>query len=276
MEPVIITAALTGSLVSREQTPHVPITPEEIAAAGVAATAAGASMLHIHVRDELGKPSMRDEVFEEVVARLRDGGSNAILNLTTGGAGIYTGADRYSQLALKPEMGSFDCGSMNFGEWVFENSPAFLRELAGAFLEHGAKPEVEVFDVGQIGSALRLRDEGLLEEPIHFQFVLGVKGGAPGSSEQLLYMRNLIPDDATWSICAIGRAQLPLNVVGILEGGHVRTGLEDNIYYHRGVLAESSAQLVGRLARIAGELGRPVATPDQARQILSLPTAVGS
>src|SRR5207244_5790660 len=155
-------------------------------------------------------------------------------------------------------------------ERVFENSAQFLREMAQAFLDCGAKPEIECFDVGQIGNALRLRDEGLLKDPLHFQFVLGVRGGAPGTIETALHMRSLIPADATWSVCGIGRVQLPLNVLCLIAGGHVRTGLEDNIYYHRGVIAESNAQLVSRIARIAQEIGRPVPTPDDARQLLSL------
>jgi 3-keto-5-aminohexanoate cleavage enzyme len=213
---------------------------------------------------------MRGELFEEITVGLREAGCNAVLNFTTGGGGVYKGAQRYGHLTLRPEMASFDCGSMNFGDWVFENSPSFLRELAQAMKRHKVKPEIEIFDVGQIGNALRLIEEGLLATPAHFQFVLGVRGGAPASSEQLLYMRRLLPCSATWSVCALGRSQLPLNVYGLIEGGHVRTGLEDNIYYARGVLAKSNAELVARLVRIAMEIGRPVATPSDTREILGL------
>jgi 3-keto-5-aminohexanoate cleavage enzyme len=271
MDPVVICAAVTGSITTRESNPHLPISVEEIVESSVGAWHAGAAMLHIHARDEDGVPTQRLDCFEPIVAGLREAGCDAILNLTTGSsAGRATGAERYECLKLRPEMGSFDCGSMNFDERLFENSPPFLRELAKAFLAAGAKPEIECFDVGQIGNALRLRDEGLLEDPLHFQLVLGVRGGAPATIEQALYMRSLLPADATWSICAIGRHQLMLNLLCLVTGGHARTGLEDNIYYARGVLAESNAQLVSRLVRLAGELGRPVASPKEARAILKL------
>jgi 3-keto-5-aminohexanoate cleavage enzyme len=213
----------------------------------------------------------RLERFTPIVEGVREAGADVILNLTTGSAaGRADGAARYECLALKPEMASFDCGSFNFGERVFQNSMEFLRSLARAWAEHGVKPEIECFDVSHIGQGLSLRDEGLLQDPLHFQFVLGVPGGAPASIEQVLYMRTLIPDEATWSICAIGRHQLPLGTFALIAGGHVRTGLEDNIYYSRGVLAEGNGQLVERIVRLANELGRPVATPDEARNVLSL------
>ena len=169
-------------------------------------------------------------------------------------------------------MASFDCGSLNFGEWLFENPLPFLRDMAQAFRDRGVKPEIECFEVGHVYTALRLRDEGLLEDPLHFQFVLGVPGGAPGTLEAALYMRSLIPADATWSICGIGRAQLVMNLLCLMHGGHLRTGLEDNSYYHRGRYAASNAELVERLVRVAGEVGRPVASPDEARVILGLAT----
>jgi 3-keto-5-aminohexanoate cleavage enzyme len=270
-QPVVVTAALTGAITERDRNPNLPITVEENVNAAIEAWQAGASVVHIHARAEDGEPSQHVEHFAPIVEGIRAANCDVILNLTTGSAaGRFTGADRYQCLALRPEMASFDCGSMNFGERVFENSMAFLRDLAEACDSAGAKPEIEVFDVGQIGNALRLRDEGLLHDPLHFQFVLGVQGGAPATVEQVQVMRTLIPDDATWSICALGRTQLPLNVLALITDGHVRTGLEDNIYYRRGILAESNAQLVRRVVRIAEELGRPVATPAQAREALSL------
>ncbi len=274
--PVVICAAVTGSVTTRDGNPNLPITVDEIVESSLEAWRAGASMLHLHARDEDGVPTQRLDRFEPIVEGLREAGCDAILNLSTGSAaGRASGAERYVCLQLRPELGSLDCGSINFGDWVFENSPQFLRDVARAFLDAGAKPELECFDVGQIANALRLRDEGLVEDPLHFQLVLGVPGGAPGTIEQALYMRSLLPADATWSICGIGRHQLTLNTFCLIAGGHVRTGLEDNVYYARGVLAESNAQLVERLVRLAGELGRPVATPDEARAILSLRSGRG-
>src|SRR5438132_1687563 len=224
MDSVVICAAVTGSITTRESNPHLPITVDEIVDSSVEAWRAGAAMLHIHARDEDGVPTQRLDRFEPIVEGIREAGCDVVLNLTTGSsAGRATGAERYECLKLRPELGSFDCGSMNFDERLFENSPQFLRELARAFLDLGVKPEIECFDVGQIGNALRLRDEGLLEDPLHFQLVLGVRGGAPATIEQALYMRSLLPPDATWSICAIGRHQLMLNTLCLLTGGHVRT-----------------------------------------------------
>jgi 3-keto-5-aminohexanoate cleavage enzyme len=167
-------------------------------------------------------------------------------------------------------MATFDAGTKNFGEHVFENSLPFLRDLAVAFREHGVKPEIECFDTGHILTTLRLRDEGLLDGPLHFQFVLGVAGGAAATTAQVLLMRSMIPADSTWSICGIGRSQLPMNMIAMVEGGHIRTGLEDNIYYRRGELADNE-RLVQRVVRIAREADVELADPDRAREILSIP-----
>jgi 3-keto-5-aminohexanoate cleavage enzyme len=167
-------------------------------------------------------------------------------------------------------MASYDAGSVNMRDTVFPNTVPFLREMGGAFLERKVLPEVEVFEAGHIDTALRLRDEGVLEDPLHFNLVLGVRGGAPGTIAQAVFMLAMIPDDASWSICGLGRTQLPLNVFGLVAGGHVRTGLEDNMNYARGELA-TNPQLVERIVRIAAEVGRPVASPAEAREILSLP-----
>lgn len=277
MDPVIITAAITGSITTADANPHLPISVEQNVESILGAAEAGAAMVHVHAREEDGEPTQRLERFAPIVEGVRKAGCDVVLNLTTGSAaGRARGADRYANLVLEPEVCSFDCGSMNFGERVFENSLAFLRELATAAKEHGVKPEIECFDTGQLMTGLKLHADGFIDgPPLLFQFVLGVQGGAPATPETLLYMRSLIPDDAVWSVCALGRHQLPLNVLAMLLGGHVRTGLEDNIYYSRGVLAESNAQLVARIVRIASELGRPVATPDDARQILGLRVRVG-
>jgi 3-keto-5-aminohexanoate cleavage enzyme len=273
-DAVIVQAAVTGSLVDRSTNPNVPIATDEIVRASLDAWRAGASIIHLHAREEDGTPTQDVERFRPVVDELREAGCEAVLNLSTGSAGGRVGGvpKRWECLELDPEMASFDCGSLNFGEWLFENPLPFLRDMARAIRERRVKPEIECFEIGHVHTALRLREERLLDDPLHFQFVLGVPGGSPGTVDAALYMRSLIPPDATWSICGIGRAQLPMNMLCLMHGGHLRTGLEDNSYYHRGRYAESNAQLVERLVRIADEVGRPVATPEEARAILGLPT----
>ena len=272
MKPLIITAALTGAITTTEQSENLPITVDEIVEAGVEAWKAGAAILHVHAREEDGQPTQRIERFAPTVEGLHAAGCEAIINLSTGSAGgRAAGAIRYRCLELGPEMGSLDCGSVNFGERVFENPMPFLRELAQAFLDAGVKPEIECFEAGHIENALTLRAEGLLADPLHFQLVLGLKGGSPATMAHVAFLRSLIPSGATWGVCGLGRNQLPMNMLALVSDGHARTGLEDNVYYSRGVLAESNAQLVERIVRIAGETGRPVATPAQARELLALP-----
>ncbi len=271
---LIISAATTGSWPTKAQNPNVPTTPEEIAAAAVACGEAGAAIAHIHVRDEQERVTCDPELYGRVRELVEAAGSNVIINMSTGGgAGTSTDEDRMAPVALRPEVASFDCGSVNFGERVFINSPAFLRELAIRMNDAGVKPEIECFEPGHIWNALRLIDDGLLQPPFWFQFVLGVRGGSPPEVKQLLHMVEMLPAGAHWSVCGIGRAQLPLGLAAMAMGGHVRTGLEDNIWYHKGELAQSNAQLVARLARIAAEMGRPLATPDQVRALLQLRNA---
>jgi 3-keto-5-aminohexanoate cleavage enzyme len=269
-DPCIISVAITGSVTQPSQTPHLPITPRQIADSAIEAFNAGASIAHIHVRDpESGMPTHNLEYFDEIAQRVR-GKCDMVLNFTTGG---YPGMDaeaRMESLTLEPEVGSFDAGSMNFGPGVFLNPPDFLRELASRFLKYNVRPELECFDVGMIGNCLRLINEGLIEEPLWWQFVLGVPGGAPAEPKTLLHMVDMLPVGSQWSVIGIGSGQLPMNMLAIMLGGHVRTGLEDNIYYKRGVLAESNAQFVERLARLTREMGREVATPADARRLLGL------
>lgn len=267
--PVVICAAVTGSITDRSVTPHVPMTSDEIIASSVEAWEAGASMIHLHARDEDGTPAYETERFAELVDGIRAAGCDAVLNLSTGsGGGTFRGAQRYACLDLAPEVGSFDCGSTNFNDWIFENGRPFLEEMAAAFARNDVMPEIECFDASHVQNALDLCAAGVLREPLHFQFVLGVRGGAPATLAQVAHMRAMLPASATWSACGIGRAQLPMNLISLASGGHVRTGLEDNAYLHRGELAVSNRQLVKRVARLAGEIGRPVATPDEAREIL--------
>jgi 3-keto-5-aminohexanoate cleavage enzyme len=276
-EPVVIQCAVTGSQPpDRERRPNLPLTPDEIADAALTAWQAGAAVVHLHAREEDGTPTQDAGAFADLVRRVRDRGCEAILNLSTGTAGGAAFRDeRYEVLGLKPEMASFDSGSVNFGDRIFEGDLPFLRRMAAAFREAGTAPEIECFDTGHVGIALALREEGLLDDPLRVQFVLGVPGsGVPATIAQVEHLRRLLPADAPWSVCAIGRAQLPLNTYCLIAGGHVRTGLEDNLHLARGRLA-TNAELVERIVRLAGELGREVATVGQARELLRLPGAIG-
>ncbi|MFT4039939.1 MAG: 3-keto-5-aminohexanoate cleavage protein [Thermomicrobiales bacterium] len=271
---LIISAATTGSWPTKAQNPNVPTTPEEIAAAAIACGEAGAAIVHIHVRDEQERVNCDPALYNRVRELVEAAGSNVILNMSTGGgAGTSTDEDRMAPITLAPEIASYDCGSVNFGERVFINSPSFLRELALRMNAAGVKPEIECFEPGHVWNALRLIDDGLLQPPFWFQFVLGVRGGSPPEVKQLLHMVEMLPEGAHWSVCGIGRAQLPLGLAAMAMGGHARTGLEDNLWYHKGEMAQSNAQLVARLVRIAGEMGRPIATPDQVRTLFQLRTA---
>lgn len=271
-DKLIISAALTGSSPTKAQNSALPVTPEEIAEAAIACWNAGAAIVHLHVRDENERMICDPVRFAKAVELIKASGSDVIINLSTsGGPGILDDAHRLGPPALRPEIASFDCGSLNFGRSVFINSPSFLDALSAAMLEHGVLPEIECFDSGHVTSALALVAEGKLAAPLWFQMVLGVRGGASGDVRNLVHMVEMLPPGTLWSCCGIGRAQLPLNLVAMAMGGHVRTGLEDNIYYHKGQLAESNAHLVERVARIAAEVGRPIASPAETRAILGLP-----
>jgi 3-keto-5-aminohexanoate cleavage enzyme len=270
-QPLIISAALVGSWPTKAQNPTVPITEEEIAQAAIDCWRAGAAIVHIHVRNDEGRVTCDPARYAKVRDLITAQNCDVIINMSTGGgAGQTTDEQRMEPVSLSPEIASFDCGSVNFGKGVFINSPNFLDELATKMNQYGVLPEIECFEAGHVANAHRLIDEGKLKPPHWFQFVLGVRGGAPGTMQQLVHLIGMLPPDAQWSVCGIGRAQLPLGMAAMAMGGHVRTGLEDNLYYHKGELATSNAQLVERLVRLAGELGRPVASPADARSILGL------
>jgi 3-keto-5-aminohexanoate cleavage enzyme len=273
-KPLIISCAITGSITTRDQNPNLPYTAAEIAESALGAIEAGAVSVHIHVREDDGTPSNRAELYEQVFSAIR-GRSDALICATTGsGNGKYKGYERMTPLHLGPDLASFDAGSMNFGSRVFENSPEFLATLAGEIGSRRILAEVEAFDLGQISNALRLAGDGMLPGAAcntwFFQFCLGVQGGAPFSASTILAMRDMLPENAEWSVLGIGRSQLPAAMIALVEGGHVRTGLEDNVYYRKGEPAESNAQFVQRIVRLAHEVGRPVATVREARQMLGL------
>lgn len=275
MEKLIITAALVGAEVTKEDTPYLPVTPKEIAIAAEEAREAGASIAHIHVRDENGAPSQSKEIYQKAIEEIQKR-TDIIIQVSTGGAVGMTAQERLQPLSLRPEMGTLTTGTVNFGQDVFMNSPDMLTTFAEEFERYGVKPEFEIFDVGMIANAMHLVKKGYFTGHLHFDFVMGVPGAIPATAENLLHMvRELnrfsveMKRDMTWTVAGIGRHQLPMATLGILLGGHVRVGLEDNIYYVKGKLA-TNQELVARVARIAKELGREIATPDEARKILHL------
>lgn len=272
MDKVIITAAITGSRMQRDIAPYIPITPEEIAQSAIESWEAGASIVHIHVRDpKTGMGSQDVDLFRRAVDPIR-ATTDVVVCLTTSGVpGLNLPTDeRLAPLELKPELASFDAGSINLGGQPFINTNEFLDEAAIKMKEFGVKPEIEVFDLGMIVTALRMRDEGKLDDPLHFQFVLGTPAGAPATPKSFLHFLEHIPGNATWSTIGIGKRQIDMAMMALIMGGHIRIGMEDNIYLQHGVLAKTNAELVERAIRVCKEYGRDVATPDEARTILGL------
>jgi 3-keto-5-aminohexanoate cleavage enzyme len=269
MEKLIITAAITGAETTKEMNPHLPCSPEEQADAAYECWKAGASVVHLHVRDAQNRPSQSLELFEKVSKLIRSR-CDLILQYSTGGAVGTPVKERAAPLALKPEMASLNVGSINFGNEVFENLPQDIDALAGIMVSQGIKPEIEVYDLGMLEYGVSLVKKGAIPSPAHFQFVLGTKYGLSGSPENLFLMKNKLPANATFAVAGIGRFQLLLAPVAIGSGGHVRVGFEDNLYFSKGVLAQSNAQLVARIVELANLLERPVANPAEARKILKL------
>jgi 3-keto-5-aminohexanoate cleavage enzyme len=270
MDPVIITCAITGAETTRERQPNLPVTPKEQAEAAAECVKAGASIIHLHVREDDGKASQRPERFKEAIDAIRAKAPGVIIQISTGGAVGESIENRARPLSLKPEMASLNLGTMNFGDDVFYNHPRDIVGLAAKMREHGVMPELEIYEAGMLESAFRLAKQGVLREPLHMQFVLGVPGGMSGEARNLLHLVSFLPSGIHWGVAGVGRYQLPLAVQALVMGGHVRVGFEDNIFYSKGVVAKSNAQLVERVVRIAGEIGRPVAKPEEARKILGI------
>ena len=269
MQKLIITAALTGAEVTRAQQPALPITPEEIAVAAEECARAGASIVHVHARNPDGSPTQDKETYRQIIEAIKSR-CDVIVQVSTGGAVGMTPQERLTPVTLVPEMATLSMGSVNFGGDVFMNHPADMEVFAKTMQQLGVKPELEIFDSGMLTTANRWLKEGLLTGPLHFDFVLGIPGGMAGTPEALLYLKSQLPEGATWTVAGIGAAQLSLGTLAILLGGHVRVGFEDNVYYRKGELAQSNAQLVARIARISRELDREVATPDEARGLLGI------
>lgn len=284
---VILTCAVTGAAPLGKNSRYVPVRPEEIAAEALAAARAGAAMVHLHVRDpETGLQSMDIALYRDLVARIRDAGTDAIINLTTGpGARYDPPVDEPSTattivktprlrtqhvLALRPEVCSFDVATMNFNASAMVNTPSHLLAMAALIAEAGATPELEVFDLGHVGLALQLLKDGHVPANAFFQFCLGVKGGAPATTEAMLAMKGLLPPGTVWSAFGIGRSQFPMVAQSVILGGHCRVGLEDNLFLGEGILSPGNAPLVERAVSIIENLGASVATPAEARSILGL------
>ncbi|MEU2099393.1 3-keto-5-aminohexanoate cleavage protein [Streptomyces globisporus] len=289
-QDVIITCALTGAGDTVGRSPHVPVTPEQIAASAVEAAGAGAAVVHIHVREpETGAPSRDPRLYREVVERIRETGTDVVINLTAGmggdlvidpeaplrqlpGTDLVSGLDRLPHVEeLLPDICTLDCGSLNFGDGsnLYVSTPDMLRTGAKRIQELGVRPELEIFDTGQLWFAKQLLAEGLLDDPTVFQLCMGIPWGAPADPGVLQSMVNMLPRGAQWASFALGRMQMPWVAQSILLGGHVRVGLEDNLYLGKGVKA-TNAQLVERAVRITESLGSRVATPDEAREKLGL------
>lgn len=267
----IITVAPTGAWPTKKDNPNIPITPQEIADDVYECYKAGASIAHIHVRDDEGKGTMDKAKFEETVRLIKER-CDIVINCTTSGE---LGADnerRQEHLkTIRPEIASYDCGSMNWQHnAVFLNTPQFLEELGMTMQEYGIKPEIEIFDAGMIYNALYYVKKGILKEPLHFQFVLGAAGGMAATVENLVFLKNLILTQSTWSALGVGKGHVPIMLAAIAMGGHIRVGMEDNVMFSKGELAKSNKQLVVRAANIIKESGNEVATPDEAREILNL------
>ncbi len=286
---VIITCAVTGSADTAGKHPAIPVTPEEIARSAIEAAQAGAAVAHIHVRDpKTARVSLELEYYREVVQRIRDSGSNVLINLTTGPGSRYVPDDmnprtggpgtnlvvpeqRVRQVEeLRPDLCSLDVGTMNFGEQAFINTPKHLRTMAQAIRTAGVKPELEVFEAGHVVLARHMMEEGLIAAPALFQICLGISWGMPATPESMIFMRNLLPPGSVWAGFGISRHEFPMVAQAVVLGGHVRVGLEDNLYIENSVLAPSNAALVEKAAKIVTLLGAEPATSDAARRILGL------
>lgn len=298
MSKAVITAAITGSIHTPTMTPYLPITPKQIADEAVRAYEAGAAVAHIHVRDpQTGAPSPSLDLFREVVTEVKSR-CNMVLCLTTGGGLGMTTEQRVATVrTFKPELASFNFGSMNFAlfpvvaryqEWkfpwepqylgmsedfVFTNTFKTLKEFCGYFEENQTKPELEIYDVGMINNVAYMIQAGHLKKPVYMQFVMGILGGIPATAENVLFMYETARKqigDFQWSVCAAGRHQMNICTMALLLGGNARVGLEDNMYVEKGRMAKSNAEQVEKIVKIARELGIDPATPDEARQILGL------
>ncbi len=269
-EKVIVSAAVVGAEVMREQSPWVPYAPAEIAQAALDAERAGAAVVHLHARRPDGSPSQDAAHFREIVDRIRGAGSRVVVQCSTGGAVGMSVDERLGSLVEGAEMGTLNLGTMNFGDEVFENRRPDIVRIAARLRERGLVPECEIYDAGMLDTLRWLLDKKHLAAPYHVQFVLGVPGGMSGSERNLRFLVEGLPEPTHWSVAGIGRFELPMAEVALAMGGHVRVGLEDNLFVSKGVLAKGSAELVALAVQMAEKVGRAPATPDEARRTLGI------
>ena len=275
----IITVAVTGAWPTRKDNSNLPVTPQEIADDVYSCWQAGAAVAHIHVREDDGTPSMRFERYQETVALIRaKKDCDICLNITSSGGTLGSGTteeDDETRIRpireLRPELCSFDCGTMNWQyRTIFENHPRFLERLGRTVQEVQVKPELEIFDIGMLYAAEHYMGRGILKAPCHFQIILGAPGGVEATVEDLLTLKQRLPPATTRAASELGKGHIPIMLATIALGGHLRVGMEDNVFYHRGIPAASNAQLVERAVRLLGEAGLQAASPDEARRILGI------
>lgn len=268
MEKLIITVATTGHGTPLSKNKNLAITPKQISDEIYECYRAGASVAHIHVRNDDGSRSMSFEKFKETVERVKDK-CDILINLTT--SGMYSDEEtRLRPLSLRPDLASFNAGSMNFQSGVFENSFQFMETLAKTMDEYDVKPEIEVYDAGMIANAKYLYSKGIIKAPMHFQIVLGVLGGMEATARNLVFMHESLPEGSTWGALGTGKQNAVISNMAIHMGGHTRAGMEDNIYIKKDVLAERNVQFVEKVKRMAEEYERPIANVSEARRILGL------
>jgi 3-keto-5-aminohexanoate cleavage enzyme len=273
MEKLIITAAICGAEVTKEQNPNIPYSVREIGIEAEKAFLAGASIIHLHVREDNGTPTQDLKRFQVCYDEIKRRCPDVIVQPSTGGAIGMSNEERLKSIYMnpQPEMATLDCGTMNFGgDDIFINTENTIIHFAKEMNSLEIKPELECFDKGMIDMGLRLNKKGFIKDPMHFNFVLGINGGITATPRDLLFMVNSIPKDSTFTVSAIGRHEFPMVAMSIVLGGHARVGFEDNLYLSKGVLAKSNSELVEKVVRISKELGRDIASPYETRKILSL------
>ena len=270
MSVAVVTAALTGPIATKEDNPNLPTSPEEIATAAAGAFAAGAAIVHIHLRDDQGRPTADLEIAKRVVSLIEES-CPALVQLSTGVGLTVPFEERERLVDARPRMASLNPCSMSFGTGEFSNPPDGVRRLAARMRELGIKPELEIYDTGHLEVSMQLVAEDLIAEPLTFSIVMGVRGGMPATPRALVELVDRLPNGAVWQAIAIGRSNLPMTAIGLAMGGNARTGMEDTLFLRRGVPAESNAQLVERLVEVTRSLEREPATTTDVEQLLNLP-----
>jgi 3-keto-5-aminohexanoate cleavage enzyme len=268
---LIITAAICGAEIMKEDNPYLPTTPEELSDEAKRCFDAGARIVHLHVRDEEGNPTQKGEIFTETVNLMREKAPELIVQVSTGGATWMTADERIESIQSKPDMATLSTGTSNFGTDVFMNTKEMVIDFAEKLNANNIMPEFECFEVGHVSFAKWLiQKEYVKRDHYHFDFVMGVPGAIPATVDNLCLMKNMVPENATWCVAGIGRQELNMAAIAIASGGHVRVGMEDNIYLSKGVLAKSNAELVERVVNVAKNLNREIATPQEVKELFKI------